>query len=64
MKRLDFSTKPIHTHLFEAPTPLTNFLHMRCMDFTSEVVGDQNHDLAHTWLVKGLLTTSPNCFNL
>jgi hypothetical protein len=32
--------------LFEAPTPLTNFLHTRCMDFTYEAVEDQNHDLA------------------
>ncbi len=44
MKRLDSSTKPIYTHLFEAPTLFTNFLHMRCMDFIYELVGDQNHD--------------------
>ncbi len=46
MKRLDSSTKQINTHLFEAPTLLTNFLNMRCMDLSYEVVGDQNHTLA------------------
>ncbi len=32
------------THFFEAPTLFSNFLHMRCMDFIYELVGDQNHD--------------------
>jgi hypothetical protein len=43
MKRLN-STKPKYTHLFQTITFLINFLHMRCMDFTFEVVGDQNLD--------------------
>ncbi len=46
MKRLDSSTKPIYTYLFEAPILFINFLHMKCMNFTYEMVGDQNHDPA------------------
>jgi hypothetical protein len=39
MKRFD-STKPKYAHLFRVATLLTNFLHMRRMDLTYEVVGD------------------------
>ncbi len=50
MKRFD-STKLIYSHLFEATTLLTNFLHRRRMDFIYEVINDQNANLiAHGWV--------------
>jgi len=39
MKMFD-STKPKYSHLFQVAAHLTNFLHMRRMDFTYEIVGD------------------------
>jgi hypothetical protein len=45
MKRFD-STKPKYAHLFQDVAHLNNFLHMRCMDLTYEVVGDLIINLA------------------
>ncbi len=39
MKMFD-STKPKDSHLFQVTVHLTNFLHMRHMDLTYEIVGD------------------------
>ncbi len=49
MKRFD-STKPKYSHLFQAVTILINFLHKKCMDFTYEIIGDHDTNLAtHGW---------------
>jgi hypothetical protein len=50
MKKFD-STKLKYAHLFRATTLLINFLHMRCMDFTYEVVSDLIANPAeHGWV--------------
>jgi hypothetical protein len=50
MKKFD-STKPKYAHLFQATTLLINFLHMRCMALTYEVVGDLIANLTeHGWV--------------
>ncbi len=49
MKRFD-STKSKYTHLFHVVTLFTNFLFKKHIDFTYEVVGDQNlNPTAHGW---------------
>jgi hypothetical protein len=39
MKRFD-STKPKYNHLFIITTIFINFLHMNCLDFTFEIIGN------------------------
>jgi hypothetical protein len=41
MKKFD-STKLKYTHLFQIAILFIDFLHMRCMDVTFKVVGDEN----------------------
>jgi hypothetical protein len=49
MKRFD-STKSEYTYLFHVITLFTNFLPKKHMDFTYEVVGDQNpNPSTHGW---------------
>jgi len=45
MKRFD-STKAKYLHLFWVIVLLIKFLHMRCMNLTFEVIGDQDANLA------------------
>jgi hypothetical protein len=49
MKRFD-STKQKYNHLFKAATLLTNFLNRRHQDFTIEIIGEHQDNLAkHGW---------------
>jgi hypothetical protein len=49
MKRFD-STKSKYSHLFRIATLLIKFLHMKCMNLTYEVIGDQNANRTpHNW---------------
>jgi hypothetical protein len=49
MKRFD-STKQKYNHLFKATTFLTNFLHSHRQDFTIEIIGEHQDNLAeHGW---------------
>ncbi len=41
MKKFD-STTPKYIHMFQVRVMVTNFFHMRHMDLTFEMVGDQN----------------------
>jgi hypothetical protein len=50
MKKFN-SPKPKHSYLFQPTIFLTNILHKRCMDFTYEVICDQNvNPIAHDWI--------------
>lgn len=49
LKNFD-STKWKYSNMFWTAILMTNFLHMKCMDLTYEVIGDQNVDpTAHNW---------------
>jgi hypothetical protein len=49
MQRFD-STKSKYSHLFWVVVLLINFLHMKCINLTYEVIGDQDVNWTpHSW---------------
>jgi hypothetical protein len=58
MKRFD-STQSKFTHLFRVVTIFINLIQRTHMDFTYQVVGDQNPNLNYTRLARRLLAIGP-----
>ncbi len=50
LKNFD-STKQKYSNMFRIAILMINFLHMKCMDFTYEVIGDKNVDpTTYNWI--------------